>query len=75
MQKITNTLKLLGVALAALILAPVVALLGLAILGFATGAAALLTGAVTAMAWQHGKSAEAQTADTAANAPADAQPA
>lgn len=77
MEKITNTLQLVGGALAALILAPVVALFGLTILGLAIGAAALTTGTLTAMVWQQNRKAEAAKADMDAEpaADADAQPA
>lgn len=58
MKKITNTLQLVGGALAALILAPVIALFGLTILGLAIGAAALLTGTLSAIVWQQSRAAE-----------------
>ena len=72
MQKITNTLQLVAGGLAALILAPVVALFGLTILGLAIGAAALMTGTITAMVWQQSRKAEAAMAEMQADAPADA---
>jgi uncharacterized membrane protein len=77
MKKITNTLQVVGGALVALVLAPVVALFGLTILGLAIGAAALLTGGITAKIWQHSRQADAdaQDAEEAAPAQADAQPA
>jgi hypothetical protein len=72
MKKITNTLQLVGGALIALILAPVVALFGLTILGLAIGAAALMTGTITAMVWTQGRAADAAPAGTETQPPAHA---
>lgn len=73
MQKIINTLQVIGGALVALILAPVVALFGLTILGLAIGAAALMTGTITALVWQQSRAAEAAKTDMDAVAPTDAE--
>ena len=68
MEKFTNTLKLVGGALVALIMAPVVALFGLTLLGLAIGAAALTTGTIGAMVWQQTRKAQ----EAAAQMPGDA---
>jgi len=73
MHKIINNLQVIGGALVALILAPVVALFGLTILGLAIGAAALMTGSITAVVWQQSRAAEASKTDIDADAPTDAE--
>lgn len=57
MKNFQDTLKLVGGALVALVLTPVIALFGLTILGLSIGLAALVTGGVDAEA-----TAEAQPA-------------
>lgn len=59
MEKFKKNAQLIGGALAALVLAPVVALFGLVIFGLAVGAAALTTGTLAAMVWQQTRKAEA----------------
>ncbi|WP_162617648.1 hypothetical protein [Yoonia maritima] len=75
MHKIIDTLQVIGGALIALILAPVVALFGLTILGLAIGAAALMTGTITAMVWQQNRAAKSAKTDADAPTEAEAQPA
>ena len=65
MTKITQTLQIALGALAALILAPFVAVFGLIVMGFAIGAAALMTGIMSAVVWSEARKMEAE---------ADAQP-
>ena len=78
MTKITQTLQIALGALAALILAPFVAVFGLMVMGFAIGAAALMTGIMSAVIWSQSRGAEPQSEDphrTAADDHQGAQPA
>ena len=73
MTKFQNTLQLVGGALVALIVTPVIALFGLTILGLSIGLAALVTGGVAARVWSQSREAEDQPVE--AEATAEAQPA
>ncbi len=73
MKNFQDTLKLVGGALVALVLTPVIALFGLTILGLSIGLAALVTGGVAARVWSQSRDTEEQPVD--ADATAEAQPA
>lgn len=73
MKNFQDTLKLVGGALVALVLTPVIALFGLTILGLSIGLAALVTGGVAARVWSQSRDEKEQPVD--ADATAEAQPA
>ncbi len=75
MKNFQDTLKLVGGALVALVLTPVIALFGLTILGLSIGLAALVTGGVAARVWSQSRDTEEQPVDAEATAEAEAQPA
>ncbi len=73
MTKITQTLQIALGAAAALILAPFVAVFGLMVMGFAIGAAALMTGIMSAVIWFAARTMEDEEGAQASDEAPDVQ--